>query len=341
MKKLFKLKKWLTLKESAKYLTVILDERVTEADLLRLCLDGHLTLSVNLVNHATVKLGNIVGFNDTKWHVLRKEGLLAPRDESVATITDFEKLPKDAAEKIQQIPKEERIHYVLFCKSLIFDADKKEYINLEDGVVTVDGVWDLPMIGAERLDVEHRCQKLSGGPSINLTCLDGPFLKRGEVICQLQENFDQNEYVKGKKTKFKRIEQLISAIKLSKNDVKSKSLHETYLKKEEKNPNNFYYPAPGLPQDLVLIIKTDELRRFEESISDHEVTREKPLQTTERNTLLTIIAAMCKFEGINPNDRGSTTEIVKMTEDLGVPISDDTIRPILKKLQEAVESRQK
>ncbi|MHB9100341.1 MAG: hypothetical protein ACYC2E_02320 [Sulfuricella sp.] len=47
MRKLDKLKKWLTIVDAARYLSIAFDEDVSEADVLRLALDGHLKLSVN------------------------------------------------------------------------------------------------------------------------------------------------------------------------------------------------------------------------------------------------------------------------------------------------------
>ena len=55
--KLFNLKKWLTIEESAKYLSIMFDEDVSEADVLRLGLDKHLKLSVNFVNYAYALVG--------------------------------------------------------------------------------------------------------------------------------------------------------------------------------------------------------------------------------------------------------------------------------------------
>lgn len=55
MSKLFKLKQWLTLLDTAKYLTSLFEEEVNEADVLQLVLNGHLKLSVNFVNHAVVR----------------------------------------------------------------------------------------------------------------------------------------------------------------------------------------------------------------------------------------------------------------------------------------------
>ncbi|RBP59481.1 hypothetical protein [Brenneria salicis] len=45
MKKLFKLKEWLTLEETARRLTTSFQEEVSIADCLQLALDGHIIIS--------------------------------------------------------------------------------------------------------------------------------------------------------------------------------------------------------------------------------------------------------------------------------------------------------
>jgi hypothetical protein len=59
LKKLVKFKAWLTLPETARYLSIVLGEDVTEADVLRLALDEHLELSVNFVNGASAQCNKI------------------------------------------------------------------------------------------------------------------------------------------------------------------------------------------------------------------------------------------------------------------------------------------
>ena len=59
LKKLLNLKPWLTIPDAARRLSVSFGEDVTEADVLRLGLDGHLTLSVNFVNHARAVPGRL------------------------------------------------------------------------------------------------------------------------------------------------------------------------------------------------------------------------------------------------------------------------------------------
>jgi hypothetical protein len=67
----------------------------------------------------------------------------------------------------------------------------------------------------------------------------------------------------------------------------------------------------------------------------------KPLGKRERDTLLTIIAAFCKFESYDLKERGLATKIAQLTQDLGAPVSDDTIRAVLAQIPDAVESRMK
>jgi hypothetical protein len=67
----------------------------------------------------------------------------------------------------------------------------------------------------------------------------------------------------------------------------------------------------------------------------------KPLATTERNTLLVLIAALCKQAKIDYKERGISGAIVKATEEVGAPVTDDTIRKILNQISDALESRSK
>jgi hypothetical protein len=68
---------------------------------------------------------------------------------------------------------------------------------------------------------------------------------------------------------------------------------------------------------------------------------EKPLSTTERNTLLTIIAALCDYSDIKHQGRGAAVQVAKMTAEMGAPVTDDTVRDVLAKIPNAVESRMK
>ena len=68
--KLFKLKEWLTIPETASHLSIILGEEVTDADILQLAIETHLTISVYFVNEAHVNYGNIVEYGDVNWPLI-------------------------------------------------------------------------------------------------------------------------------------------------------------------------------------------------------------------------------------------------------------------------------
>ena len=57
---LYRLREWLTVPDAAAHLSIAFGEDVTEAEVLRLGLDGHLKLSVNFVNAAKGLFGRVV-----------------------------------------------------------------------------------------------------------------------------------------------------------------------------------------------------------------------------------------------------------------------------------------
>jgi len=65
------------------------------------------------------------------------------------------------------------------------------------------------------------------------------------------------------------------------------------------------------------------------------------LATTERNTLLVIIAALCKYSEIDLDERGATTNVAQRTDDIGAPVSDDTVRKVLGQIPDALATRKK
>jgi len=69
--------------------------------------------------------------------------------------------------------------------------------------------------------------------------------------------------------------------------------------------------------------------------------KEKPLSTKERHTLLVMIASLCKAVDIDYTQRGVATAIQLLTENIGAPITDDTIRNVLKQINEAMDVRSK
>jgi len=276
LRKLLKLKEWLTVPDAARHLSILFGEEVSEADVLRLALDGHLTLSVFFVNHAKARCGRTVRLKDAK--VCK---LIMP----------------DTKEEVLYIPGPR--------------INEGEVLELGESVETLTGVWDLPMLGAESLDVEHQYQMLTSGPAVNLIVLDGAVVNREDgTMCQLQDHFANIEFFDKKK-----------------------------LKEPWDNPRN-YYPAGGLPSDSVFVVRTSALRKLEVQISELEKAPEKSIERRERTTLLVIIAALTKLAKIDiAKPSSAAAAIESQTALMGARVAARTIENHLKRISEALENR--
>jgi hypothetical protein len=273
--KIFRLREWVTPREAAEYLSISLREKVTEADVYRLALDHHLTISVDFVNHATAHIGRPVSTSE------------AGEIESP--------FPSDKGVKVPLgIP-------LADGTVLLFDEE----------VRTVDGVWDLPMLGAERIDLERRFQQLTGGPDVELIALDGTFVTsyNRKVWCQLQEQGDYDDF----------------------------GFEEKY---REKYKGKFWFPANGLPEDAALVVRTEALAEFESKLGSTERKSAQPLSTKERVTALVVIASLAKAAEIDLSQPTKAAGVIeKLTQTLGSPVSKRTLVELIKAIPDAVERR--
>jgi hypothetical protein len=210
--RLFRLKDWLTLEEVGRHLSVLCEEPVTEADILQLALQGRLTLSIRFVNQAHAKVGPVVPLADAKRH-------RSPIGPEIAELWGL-----DPAGVTQ----------IEFLDGLAIGND--QVVEIGSDVVSISDVWDLTMLGAERLDVEHQYQYLTGGPAVEMTILDGVLVRSGEIYAQIHEHFSKNEY-------------------MDKKNIKDPWSHR-----------DNWYPAGGLPHDAVLVVRAEALDELKRSL---------------------------------------------------------------------------
>jgi hypothetical protein len=82
--------------------------------------------------------------------------------------------------------------------------------------------------------------------------------------------------------------------------------------------------------------------QFVTSEAVHQIATDVPLGKRERDTLLTIIAALCKEAGININTPSKAGDLIQsLTDDLGAPVAKRTIEEHLKKIPDALATRMK
>lgn len=350
MGKLFNLKEWLTVADAARHLSIVFGEDVTEADVLRLALDGRIRLSVYFVNHAKARCGKVVTWDETDWWLFPDSddfpgGRIMKRGGQ-ATTDECRPCPQKLEALFNKIPETERGKYYPMMRELNIDGER--FLRLSDDVTTLQGVWGLPMIGSEQLDIEHQYQYLTGGPSVTLQGLDGTFVEgRDGQICQLQEDYDGNEYQAGSSAALGKLKQHIAEHCIEGAEAESllnrhKEQRKEFLEERRARPaKENYFPAGGLPKDAVIVVRTEDLREFEQSVNGVPRGAEKQVSTTERNTLLTIIAALCDYSAIKIDERGAASQIAKLTEEIGATVSDDTVRRWLKAIPDALATRMK
>lgn len=189
MKKLSQFKEWLSLTDAAKYLNIILGEEVSTADVLQLAIDGRLTLSIWLTTPIPAKAVTLTTLRSSL------EKLNLANHESGAPLSD--KL--DLLRPISNTDNTD--HWHAFGKSLEKYWSWRRENNLvenflqtgdriciAEGVDDLRGLYDLPMIGGERLDVESELSLLLGGEECETTCISGCFLKSptNDCIYQIQ-----------------------------------------------------------------------------------------------------------------------------------------------------------
>jgi hypothetical protein len=155
LKTLLSLKPWVTIPDAARHLSILFGEDVTEADVLRLGLDGRLMLSVYFVNPVTGCLGRASPLADAN-----RRSVPSPSGGYLVELVDGLQISDD------------------------------QVIKVDPEIVEIVGDWNLLMQGAERLDIERRYQSLTNGPAVKLTNLKGPIVwQPGGTYCQLKTRY--------------------------------------------------------------------------------------------------------------------------------------------------------
>ncbi len=284
MSKLFRLKEWVTIPDAARHLSQIVNEQVGEADILQMALDGHLKLSVHFPNRAKARIGRIIPYKDVPHREL-------PSLDGSGTITYAD------GYLLNDLKEGERLQ------------SETPFIHFDKEVVSIDGLWDLAMMGNERIDIEYDLQSLIGGPEVTMMNIEGTFLNRSDgTWAALQEQFEDKTIVEadGKKKKIK----------------------------------GAFFPAGGLGTDCTRVVRTSEILALQAKLDGTAL--EKPVSNRERDTLLTIIGVLCRDAGYDFTKHAKTAALIQGTAaKMGVSIGETTIENHLKRVSDALAARMK
>lgn len=289
MSKLLSLKPWLSLVEAANYLEGIFNEQVALADVFRFCLSGHLIISANFVNHGRARLAKKLPISEAGFTVMPAlEKSDPPRiilRLSERAMPEFEIWLKSNPHEAALLKERKESLFVCLRGG---EVGGGECITRGGDVETIDGLWDLTMIGAERLDIEHALQQETGGASVDLICLDGVLLSRPDgTYARLQDEFTDEE--RPRKTF----------------DINASP--EDRRQEEQKR----YFPAGRLPPDVPLVVRPEHLLKFvavasrgpqSNDLSPQASEPVKParLRADREENLLRVIAGLWQFSNLPP-----------------------------------------
>lgn len=162
---LLKLKKFLTLEETTHHLSDFFEVPVPLSDVYGLALNGELTLSVRFINPTYGLKGRIIsGFDGDKFQLNTDLVTGEELDEPYFGYIDDDAVP----------------------------INSENWFVYDKEVRTVDGIWDLPMIGLERLEIERLYSSEVHAPEPLYTDTYGIYLKQGEVVCRLQNKLEDS-----------------------------------------------------------------------------------------------------------------------------------------------------
>ena len=276
MSKLFKLKEWLSVSDAGKRLSLSFGEDVTEADVLQLALDGHLKLSIYLVNGAYARRCVPVSIEEIEW----------------------EEVPMLTGSGVCKIPLGGRVF-----------QEGNDVFQVEKIITPLQsGIWDLPMTGGERIDVEHRLKQIVSGLEVTAVSLEGVLLSSPNGDLYEVQSRHEDDFCRGKKFF----------------DV-----------------NNFH-PAGCLPDDAFFVVRTAAIRSLEQSADGTTASTDKPIATRERNILLSIIAVLCNEAKMDYAKPAKTANLIADTAaKMGLAIGESTIEGHLKKIPDALGTRMK
>lgn len=285
MNKFTTLKKWLTVPEAAKRLSNSFGEDISEADVLQQALDGNLKISTNIVSSVKARRTKVVAWDDTEWLMLptRSKDPLPPE----LTFGNA-KCPPMLQAWWARIPEDERKEFTpALCDRRI---DDKRFLMLDQPITEIRGIYDLPMIGGERLDVEHQYHLLIGGPVVGLQSEDNAYVEdENGVIWQLCDGQKLSDPPTESEIQLRKLKEHISSQKIKRSEAKRLLAEHVYQNKAEYSQErdreldkifpcvdepDGYESANTLPEDSVLVVRGTALREFARLMTEGPSSKE-------------------------------------------------------------------
>ncbi|WP_394146845.1 hypothetical protein [Shewanella atlantica] len=302
MSKIFKLKKYLTIEEAIRHLSESLEEPVSLADLYRLVLDKHLTMSARLINQAYVKSGQYINSQD---------------GASTAPVFDEPVQAVDGIWDLAMIGREAQEIEELYQKEV--GGIEPDFTGL-DGFFLRKGELFYKLQRSLPLDNSEESQ------NIVLARLASLLKPKGLTINDIEEGSYALECLNDAELEeFMGLSSMLMHCELEENEESAICLPlEEISYQFVIRTNELTRFVQSLQDEPPAVLQED-----------------KPLAAKERNTLLVLIGALCKALKIDPTGRGVCTALTRITELAGTTLSGEVIRKILLQIPSAMERKRK
>ena len=265
MSKLFKFKNWFSVEETANRLTSSLGEKVSASDCFQLAIDGHITISAMLDEGRYVIAAQVI--KNTQRKVFEQW--------IIETLDDGAIIRSPAGEH--------------FYSNEQLDYEYEDIERVGDVFKITHGIYDLPMLGAESLDVMHAFDLSRGQSPREFHNMEGPFLLTDFGLVNVLNTF--NEF----------------SIKCDDNgnpkpfDKTSKQ----FVDFSRKNYHSFFYPADEIG-DVEFVFRKENIEKFEREAA---IGTEKTLVLED--SLMLIGAMINALKKAEPSSKRWTQEALK------------------------------
>lgn len=303
VKKLMKLKQYLSLNDATNYLSAALEEQVSVADIYELSLEGHLAISIRLTNQAYAKKVDLAPELELTNSEQRFGSVQANEvDEKVHIFNGLYDLAMIGEERFELRKLYQR---EVEGDSPVLSELSGFYVKYEGCIYKL--LESLPVTKSEESQISKEARLESLLNSKGLTSqsqFDDPLT--------IFENLSVNE--------IEQVAELISPF----ND----------------GENNSSIPLDGHSYQLVL--KTTELQRFISQINNpckSDIIVEKPIHPPEKRSYLKFISVLLHRLNISPSQKGITTSLRYSIDETGTPLCDNTVRKILSEVEDFLKDQ--
>lgn len=298
MNKLLKLKQYLSLNDSADYLSATLEETVSVADIYELSLEGHLAISIRLTNQAYAKKVDLepelnLTSSEERFGAVQANEV----DEQVHIFNGLYDLAMIGEERFELRK--------LYQREI--EGDSPVLSELSGFYVKHDGciyklLDSLPVTKSEESQIskEARLESLLKSKGLmSQSHFDDPL--------KIFENLSVSE--------IEQVAELVNPF----ND----------------NENSNFVALDR--HSYQLVVKTTELQRFISRINNYsasDISEEKPIHPPEKRSYLKFISVLLNELKYDPAKKGNTTSLRLIMDQGEVSLCNNTVRKILSEVEE-------